>query len=115
MDLVYDSSRLSLSTERECLKSLRGYDTGAVHLADVLDILARYEKITASTTSYLPQYTRTLESSPWKRCPCSLCREHGIEMVIFRGTERNKRRGFHNLSVFAARIRELPSLPDGPT
>ena len=26
--------------------------------------------------------------------------EAGIEVVIFRGTERNKRRGFHNLFVF---------------
>jgi hypothetical protein len=24
----------------------------------------------------------------------------GIEVIIFRGAERNKRRGFHNLKVF---------------
>jgi hypothetical protein len=28
-------------------------------------------------------------------------------MAIFRGSERNKRRGFHNLSVLAARMKAL--------
>ena len=40
--------------------------------------------------------------------------ESGIEMVIFRGTERNKRRGFHNLSVLASKMDRLPTRdPEG--
>ena len=30
----------------------------------------------------------------------------GIHVVIFRGTERNKRRGFHNLHIFNHRLQE---------
>jgi hypothetical protein len=28
----------------------------------------------------------------------------GIEVAMFRGSERNKRRGFHNMHVFAKRL-----------
>ncbi len=41
-----------------------------------------------------------LEVRPWQKCPCAVCRRWGVEVAIFRGTERNKRRGFHNLWVF---------------
>ncbi|CAG9261459.1 archaeosine tRNA-ribosyltransferase type 5 [Paraburkholderia unamae] len=43
---------------------------------------------------------RTLDEAPWKRCSCRVCREAGIDAVIFRGSNRNKRRGFHNLAVY---------------
>ena len=37
-----------------------------------------------------------------------ICEKAGIEIVLFRGAERNKRRGFHNLHVFRQRLdREL--------
>ena len=34
-------------------------------------------------------------------------RQHGIEIAVFRGSERNKRRGFHNLSVLAEKMKLL--------
>ena len=43
---------------------------------------------------------RTLRSQPWKRCKCSICRSVGVEVIIFRSSNRNKRRGFHNLGVY---------------
>ena len=46
------------------------------------------------------EYWRTLHDRPWRSCACGICAEVGIQVVIFRGTERNKRRGFHNLFVF---------------
>ena len=46
------------------------------------------------------EYWRTLHDRPWRDCPCAICQQVGIDVVIFRGTERNKRRGFHNLFVF---------------
>ncbi len=45
-------------------------------------------------------YKRTLEEKPWKECDCPICRSIGIEVVIFRGNNRNRRRGFHNTYVF---------------
>jgi hemerythrin-like domain-containing protein len=38
-------------------------------------------------------------------CPCVICRQLGIHVVIFRGAERNRRRGFHNLFVTYTKLR----------
>ena len=46
------------------------------------------------------EYKVTLEDMPWKQCKCNVCQKCGIEMAIFRGSNRNKRRGIHNLFVF---------------
>ena len=62
---------------------------------------------TSCTTRYATAarpYREVLEAMPWKSCDCAVCRDVGIEVIIFRGTERNKRRGFHNLHVFAQRL-----------
>ncbi|EWC61181.1 archaeosine tRNA-ribosyltransferase type 5 [Actinokineospora spheciospongiae] len=101
----------AIAAERACLSILRAYDNAGAGIDEVLQALAVYEELVlgkdSKKKSYIPHYRRTLESLPWKDCPCALCREHGVEIVIFRGTERNKRRGFHNLSVLEARMRQL--------
>ena len=43
---------------------------------------------------------RTLQDAPWKRCNCDVCSAVGVEVIIFRSSNRNKRRGFHNLGVY---------------
>lgn len=45
-------------------------------------------------------YKQTLQDKPWARCPCVICRSLGIEVIIFRGNNRNRRRGFHNVFAF---------------
>lgn len=45
-------------------------------------------------------YRRTLSDKPWENCPCRVCREGGVEALLFRNSNRNKRRGMHNLHVF---------------
>jgi hypothetical protein len=103
------SQKDAVAAERECLRRLRSYDAGSTPVARVLDVLAEYEHITKSKKTYLDAYQRTLEATPWKGCDCRLCGRHGIEIAIFRGTERNKRRGFHNLSVLAKKMSRLPT------
>ncbi|CAM5716051.1 tRNA-guanine transglycosylase DpdA [Streptomyces griseomycini] len=101
----------AIACERACLRALREHDEDqdAVTVADVLQILGEYEALVLGPKkkSYLPAYERTLKNAPWRECPCALCRKHGIEIAIFRGTERNKRRGFHNLSILEAKMRSL--------
>jgi RNA-binding protein YhbY len=46
------------------------------------------------------RYRETLESRIWEKCPCEVCQSLGIHVVIFRGTNRNKRRGMHNTWLF---------------
>jgi hypothetical protein len=104
------SQRDALRTERECLQRLRMLDAGQVEVEDVVSVLDDYEKIIGVKKSRLAEYRRTLQAAPWRSCPCGLCEHHGVEMIIFRGTERNKRRGFHNLSVLAARMHAIPAL-----
>lgn len=92
--------------ERDCLRALRAFDKGLVTVDDVLGPLTDYEELAGSgKKSYIAEYRRTLEDAPWQKCSCQVCSTCSIEVVIFRGTERNKRRGFHNLAVFGASVR----------
>jgi hypothetical protein len=102
------SQKDAVATERECLRRLRAYDAGSTPVRGVLDVLAEYEGVTKSKKTYIDAYQRTLEAKPWKKCGCCICGKNGIEIAIFRGTERNKRRGFHNLSVLAKKMSRLP-------
>jgi hypothetical protein len=86
----------TLKLEQSCLKGLRGFDRGEVSLDSVLDRLQSYEQIYGGQSNW-PEVRRTLTDQPWKRCPCSICREVGVEVILFRGANRNKRRGFHNM------------------
>jgi len=53
------------------------------------------------------EYRRTLTNRPWRSCDCRVCQEAGPEVVLFRGSNRNKRRGFHNLYWFYKRLQRL--------
>ncbi|MFC7504231.1 tRNA-guanine transglycosylase DpdA [Nocardioides sp. CPCC 206347] len=101
------SQKSALDAERATLKALRAFDGSGSQVQGCLDALGEYELICDSKKSYLDGYARTLSAAPWLACQCALCRQHGIEIGIFRGTERNKRRGFHNVSVLAAKMARL--------
>lgn len=105
------SQREAIEAERACLAALRAFDAGSCTVADALDRVLAYEKIVGAKKTYHDAYLRILTKTPWKYCKCGLCEKHGIEMVIFRGTERNKRRGFHNLSVLAEKMKALRTEP----
>ncbi|HRQ58623.1 MAG TPA: tRNA-guanine transglycosylase DpdA [Azoarcus taiwanensis] len=108
---VFSAEDLQLR-EQKALTRLRLYDRGASPLNETLDAVMDYhqfllrrdgasaEKVdkTLANTSMLVR--RTLEDSPWKRCTCEVCRSIGVEVIIFRSSNRNKRRGFHNLGVY---------------
>ncbi len=55
---------------------------------------------------YLKMYRETLKARPWDKCPCPICSELGVEVIIFRGGNRNRRRGFHNLWTLRQKIAE---------
>ena len=102
------SGRAAVEAERETLAALRGLDAGTHTVNEALDALANYEVVSQpGKKTYRDHYARTLHAAPWRACPCKLCAELGVEIIIFRGTERNKRRGFHNLSVLERKMRGL--------
>ena len=67
--------------------------------------LRAYERIHDPRSDRSAVYLEILEARPWKDCPCDICRRLGIHVMLFRGAERNRRRGFHNLFVFYRRLR----------
>ncbi|MEU8800774.1 tRNA-guanine transglycosylase DpdA [Spirillospora sp. NPDC048819] len=112
-----DAKRL----ERETLRLLRAYDEGDAPLEKVLETLREYEQLVEgdkmdpnkknAKKPRISKYEVLLQEKPWKTCNCGLCSKLGIEIAIFRGTERNKSRGFHNLAIFAAKIQHVGRAP----
>jgi hypothetical protein len=92
--------RTAITAERHCLEVLRAFDSGTSTIEDCVESLRQYELIYDGKKDRSDRYRRTLEAAPWKECTCGICDQVGIEVIIFRGSERNKRRGFHNLAIF---------------
>jgi len=103
----------ALRLERTALSALRSFDKGSLGAESTLDAVLEYESlVNGDKKSYRDRYVEMLEAAPWKSCKCKMCRSHGVEIAIFRGTERNKRRGFHNLTVLAEMVQALPDRSD---
>ncbi|MGG6380639.1 tRNA-guanine transglycosylase DpdA [Paenarthrobacter sp. NEAU-H11] len=103
------SQKDAIAQERVCLRVLREFDGSAGAIERAIAELDAYETICQVNRSHQAEYERTLTAAPWNACECSLCKTLGIEIAIFRGTERNKRRGFHNMSVLANKMKKLKS------
>jgi hypothetical protein len=94
--------------EKECLKALLLFDSGKASVDDTLARLVEYEGLYDDGPSRAEIYRETLRESPWKACDCDICKRIGVHVILFRGAERNRRRGFHNIYVFHQRLdREL--------
>jgi hypothetical protein len=102
--------------EQRSLTVLREFDKGKRTVEETLEAVLDYsqflirgngtttaaqEKVLNNTRSRIQ---RTLEDRPWKDCDCAICRQVGVEVIIFRGSNRNKRRGFHNLGVYHSHV-----------
>ncbi|MGO7299609.1 tRNA-guanine transglycosylase DpdA [Rhizobium ruizarguesonis] len=110
-----------VAMEKDALAVLRSYDRGEADLEETLDTVLAYATpaVMGTTIDELPgakavkdlrdRYKRTLTDKPWKRCSCPICSALSIEVVIFRASNRNKRRGIHNLGVYDALVDKLPS------
>jgi hypothetical protein len=102
----------ALALEKAALVALRMYEKRRAKLDATLDQVIAYwnalnwtdqvsnAKRERSREQQREFYRRTLADRPWESCTCRTCRECGIESVIFRSSNRNKRRGIHNLHVF---------------
>ncbi len=98
--------------ERTALAAVKAYGRRAVSLDDTLAALEGYEehqtRLQDSPTAVqarLDRYRRTLRDRPWDKCPCPICRQLGIEVVVFRGNNRNRRRGFHNVGELYRKLK----------
>ena len=102
-----------IALEKSALSAMRGYAAGGSNLDEVLEDILVYTKVLLQATAkpgrtpierslalFADRYRRTLADRPWDKCACAVCRSIGVEAIIFRASNRNKRRGIHNLSVY---------------
>jgi hypothetical protein len=90
--------------ERHCLDSLHRYDCGAGGLEEPLKWLEEYESLIDPKRARIAGYREVLEARPWKACPCAICESLRYHVILFRGAERNRRRGFHNVWITRQRL-----------
>jgi hypothetical protein len=103
------SQSRAIELEARCLRALRRYDAGEITSRTALRELVTYERLCEEDgKDRTDAYRETLEDRPWRSCRCGICELAGIDVALFRGSERNKRRGFHNLYVFNQRIHRTP-------
>ncbi len=108
------------SLEKACLEIMLAFEAGKATVKQVLSRLLEYEALARPRNSASARrngrtsdtnevaYREVLEAAPWRQCPCEICRDLGHHVILFRGAERNRRRGFHNIFVFYRRLqREL--------
>ncbi|MFW7270006.1 tRNA-guanine transglycosylase DpdA [Gluconacetobacter sp. Hr-1-5] len=105
--------------EALALDSLRAFDRGEEGLEDVLHNVLVYSAPLVEEKPYedckdsvmlarlAQRYRATLAERPWRQCSCKICQEAAIDVIIFRGSNRNKRRGIHNLAVYQDHIERL--------
>lgn len=83
--------------EQQALSALRAYHRHQVAFQEAFEATLAYAALSNTVTERVRQdYRHTLEERPWQQCSCAICRTIGVEVIIFRGNNRNRRRGFHN-------------------
>jgi hypothetical protein len=105
--------------ETAALGALRAFDRGESSIEETLHNVLVYNAPLVEGKNYADskhsprlaqlsaRYRETLTERPWKQCGCAICKAASIEVIIFRGSNRNKRRGIHNLAVYKDHIERL--------
>jgi hypothetical protein len=87
--------------EKDALRAVRAFAERGCSLDTCLNALLEYDRyVTSERVDMSRLYRKTLTKRPWEQCRCRVCRTWGVEVIIFRGNNRNRRRGFHNTYVF---------------
>jgi hypothetical protein len=92
------------SCEQACQVALRRFEAKELSVDETLEVLLDYEKLHDPKRDHREAYREILSDRPWSSCECDICKKLGVNVVLFRGAERNRRRGFHNLWVFYRRL-----------
>lgn len=96
--------------EMSALDALNKYGDGNRALDDTLESVMAYEQLLHRSDDHganlREAYRNTLLNRPWEQCGCSVCSQLGIHALIFRGANRNKRRGAHNTLMLYSMIHD---------
>ena len=90
-----------IDLEKSALESLRNFDENNLSIKETLENILAYDQLVGDDREKHKQlYEQLLTDKPWRESISPICQEYGIETAIFRGNNRNRRRGFHNTYVF---------------
>jgi hypothetical protein len=105
------SQEKARALEKAALTALRRYESGEQSIDTTLDAVAEYDTFCDPRKNHREIYHEVLSDRPWAYCPCDVCHRLGYHVILFRGAERNRRRGFHNVWVFYRRLKRELGLP----
>lgn len=108
------ASREELEEYEENLRSIiHSYDNDEVSAIEVAEAFQMFENsFNPDAPNVYSRYLHTLEDRPWKKCKCTICTKLGIDVIIFRGNNRNRSRGFHNVHIFYSYLQKLIEDPN---
>lgn len=101
------SQDIARKLEKASLEALKQFDAGERSLDDTLDAVDEYDKFCDPRKNFREIYREVLSDRPWKNCSCEVCQRLGYHVILFRGAERNRRRGFHNVWTFYRRLQNI--------
>ncbi|RKG52885.1 hypothetical protein D7X30_33290 [Corallococcus sp. AB011P] len=109
------SQDIARKLEKACLEVMNLFDSGRKTVDQALAVLMEYERFydPDSKKNHEAAYRQTLTDAPWQQCPCEVCQELRYHVVLFRGAERNRRRGFHNIWMFHKQLEKELGLGQG--
>jgi len=101
LDTMYSYARREVSMEF-ALKKLLDYERKILEIDCV-----ESNKIEKVLKLLEKRYIRTLKDRPWEKCSCHVCREVGVDAIIFREGWRNGSRAHHNVRQFYLELKSI--------
>jgi DGQHR domain-containing protein len=96
--------------EARAMAAVRAFANGDIPVEQALESIHTYEKLIRPGFNRHEAYRRTLQKEPWKHCPCRVCCQIGVEVILHRNLNRHKRRGFHNLYILHQKVKALRNM-----
>ena len=105
--------------EKKTLETMYRYAKRKASIGLTLDRLLAYEKkilevdgvpsekIDKILELLRKRYERTLKDRPWEDCLCPICKERGVDVIIFREGWRNGSRAHHNVRQFYLELNRI--------
>jgi len=101
LQTMYEYAREKTSMEFT-LKKLLEYESKILEVDGI-----EKDKIEKILRLLEERYTRTLKDRPWESCSCPVCKEVGVDVIIFREGWRNGSRAHHNVRQFYLELNKI--------
>ncbi|NRR19753.1 tRNA-guanine transglycosylase DpdA [Brevibacillus sp. MS2.2] len=94
--------------EQEAINALRKFSAGEINCEKALTAILKYDEMLGDDREvHEDLYRELLLERPWEKCGCKICQSIGIDVIVFRGNNRNRRRGFHNTFTYYSQLKQL--------